>query len=308
MASAALQKIIENTVGHRIYCAPEKDAAVLRFKKEALTQPYLQLNPLSFISVLVLDVDRAGAAESWEDGMLPPPTFVAINKENAHAHIGYVLSSPVCRTDAARLKPLQFVAAIQWAYNKRVKGDLAFVGPISKNPLHPRWDVWEPSNAPTYELHELAEYVDLPQILPPRVPGIGRNCDLFEDLSKWAYRAIRDCWGPGKEDLWFSIVLNQAQALNTFNEPLAYSEYKGIARSVARYTWRKTTPDGFLQYQSNCGRLGGVASGESRRAQSVEKRIEADLLFSAGLSQRAIAERLDINQSTVSRWFRPCVH
>lgn len=307
MASAALKEIIENSVGHRIYCASEKNAAVLRFKKEALTQPFLQLNPPSFTSVIVLDVDRRGAAESWDDGMLPPPTFVVINKENAHAQIGYALSSPVCRTDAARQKPLRFVAAIQWAYNKRVSGDLAFVGPLSKNPLHHRWDVWEPANAPTYELHELAEYVELPHMVPRRLPGIGRNCDLFEDLSKWAYRAIRDCWAAGQE-LWESIVLNQAEALNTFEVPLAYSEYRAIARSVARYTWRNTTPTGFEQYQSNCGRLGGIASGVSRRERSEEKRIEAELLLSEGYSHRSIANRLQINQSTVSRWLRHSLH
>lgn len=264
--------------------------------------PYLQLNSPAFCAWIILDIDRRGAAEAWLDAGLPPPTYVAVNPANGHAQLGYALSAPVCKTDAARQKPLQYLAAIEYAYTAKCRADFGFVGPLSKNPLHDMWEVWEPANAPAYELHYLAEFVDLPKRLPLRMAGVGRNCDLFEKLRRWAYVAVRGFWGPGRGEQFEKAVLHQAEAFNVFEVPLAFSEVKGIARSVSRYVWRNTTPTGFRKVQAERGRRGGTISGEVRRAESAPKRAKASELHSRGLSLREIAELLEVDKSTVSRW------
>ncbi|WP_293779729.1 replication initiation protein [uncultured Oxalicibacterium sp.] len=300
MASAALQKHIEQNAGHFIYAANQKNYAKPMFKKEALSQPFMQLNSDSKISTIILDLDYAHSACSWEDHNLPPPTFVIVNPANQHSQIGYGLSAPVCKTEFARRKPLDYLRAIQWALTKRVRGDFNFVGPLSKNPLSADWHLWEPANCPLYELNLLAEYVELPKILPRREPGIGRNCDLFADLARWSYRAIRDFWDKSF-DIWAEAVLLKAEDLNTFPIPLAHGELKGIARSVAKYTWRYTTRSGWIKHQTTCGRLGGLASAEARRSQSDAMQLEVLELIEEGRTLSEIAFKLGVNKSTVYR-------
>jgi hypothetical protein len=302
MASAALNKIIEDNAPHRPYCANVKNAARVRALKDALEEPYLQLNSPTHQSMLVVDIDRSQAATVWMDANLPPPTYVATNGENGHAQIGYALASPVCRTEAARLVPLRFLAAVEYAYTLKAGGDFAFSGPLAKNPLHPHWRVWEPANAPTYELNYLAEFVELPKRLPSRQAGVGRNCDMFENLRSWAYSAVRAFWRTHGEAQWIEAVLRQAEMYNTFDTPLAFSELRSIARSISRFVWRNFSQSEFHQIQSERGHLGGIASGEVRRAAAAGQRTLAKKLYEEGLSKRAIATQLNVGRATIGRW------
>jgi len=302
MASAALNKIIVSNAPHRPYCANVKNAARVRPLNDALKEPYLQLNSPTHQSMLVVDIDRNQAATVWMDANLPPPTYVATNIENGHAQIGYALASPVCKTEAARLAPLRFLAAVEYAYTLKAGGDFAFCGPLAKNPLHSHWRVWEPANAPTYELNYLAEYVELPKQLPSRQAGIGRNCDMFENLRRWAYTSVKAFWRPRGEAQWIEAVLRQAEMFNTFETPLGFSELSSIARSVSRFVWRNFSPYEFRQIQSKRGQRGGIASGVVRRAASAEQRALANELFEEGLSKRAIATQLNVGRATIGRW------
>ncbi|WP_223920903.1 replication initiation protein [Aeromonas caviae] len=38
---------------------------------------------------------------------MPAPHWISVNRTNGHAHIGYMLATPVARTSAARQKPLR---------------------------------------------------------------------------------------------------------------------------------------------------------------------------------------------------------
>jgi hypothetical protein len=153
------------------------------------------------------------------------------------------------------MAPLRYLAAIEYAYIEKARADTAFTGPLAKNPHHPSWHVWEPANAPVYELGYLAYFVDLPTYRPtdlptkrlPRTPGVGRNCDLFDGLRDWSYSAVRKFWHPRGEERWRAAVRLQAEALNTFVVPLGAAEVAGIARSVARYVWRRFSPAEFLR-------------------------------------------------------------
>jgi hypothetical protein len=200
------------------------------------------------------------------------------------------------------MAPLRYLAAIEYAYIERVRADAAFTGPLAKNPLHSSWQVWEPANAPVYELGYLADFVDLPTKRLPRTPGVGRNCDLFEGLRDWAYSAVRKFWRPGGEERWRAVVRLQAEALNTFAVPLGSAEVAGIARSVARYVWRRFSPAEFREVQAVRGRRGGIASGAARLAVNEDKRASARLMTANGMSIRSIADELGVGKSTVARW------
>lgn len=308
MASAALYALVEAHAPHRPYCADEKHFARIRPKVTALGERYLQLNPPAHQAWLILDIDRLGAALAWYDADLPPPTYVAINPENSHAHIGYALSSPVCTTDAARIAPIRYLAAIESAYTEKVGADFAFTGPLAKNPLHPAWRLWEPANAPTYELSDLAEFTDLSlNILPaPLQQGVGRNCELFDKLRKWAYSAVRTYWHPDGQRSWVEVVRRQAEVLNCFPLPLSNSEVAGIARSVARYVWRRFSPAGFRELQTERGRRGAEATANlkrDRREQDIQDAISRLSVEGWKPSMRSVAKMLDCSVSTLSEGY-----
>lgn len=306
MASAALSALIEAHAPHRPYCADEKHFARIRPKVTALGERYIQLNPPAHQNWLILDIDRPGAAFAWVDADLPPPTYVAINPENGHAHIGYALASPVCTSDAGRIAPIRYLAAIERAYGLKVGADFGFTGPLAKNPLHHGWRLWEPANTPSYELSELAEYVDL-AVRPALVPvGVGRNCELFDRLRMWAYRAVRGFWRPEGLRFWMEVVRRQAEALNCFPQPLSNAEVTGIARSVARYVWRRFSPTEFRELQAERGRRGAEATAtlkRNRREQAVHDAIARLSVEGWKPSMRTVAQALGCSVSTLSEGY-----
>jgi DNA-directed RNA polymerase specialized sigma24 family protein len=99
--------------------------------------------------------------------------------------------------------------------------------------------------------------------------------------------------------------------MNTKNAPYLISEMKATARSIARYTWKNTTPSGFQAYvemthlphqQSARGKKGGIASGEARLALSSDKREQARELKAGGMTTREIGQMLGVSAMTISRW------
>lgn len=278
--SNAVRKLIEERAPKRPWSGQVKNGAHVRPLRTALSEPYIQLNPPCLAGWLIFDIDREGGALGWEDANLPPPTVAVGNPENGHAHVFYALAVPVCTSTAGRQHPLDYLVAVEYAYRQKLGADAAFTGRLAKNPVHDHWRVYEPANCPVYTLGELAEYVDLPKRLPGRREslGYGRNCSLFEDLRKWAYVAIRQYWRPGGQEMWTEACVRQAQLWNTFDhaEPLEWSEVKGIARSVSRWTWKHITPMGFRQKQAERGRLGGrprttTAGGEPWAAAGISR-------------------------------------
>lgn len=307
MTSPSLRALVESRAPNRPYCGYEKNQARIRPRETALALPYLQINYPSHISWLVIDIDEPETAFAWEDANLPVPTFVAVNKENKRPHIAYALASPVCVSNAAHTHPIRYLAAIEEAYNRKVGADAAFNGPMMKNPLNERWHLIEPANAPQYELNELAQYADLPSRLTPRPAGVGRNCDLFDSLRDWAYRAVRDYWRPGGMDAWSEAVRCRAEALNTFAKPLGTSEVAGIARSVARYVWRNITPAGFRNVQAVRGRRGALATAlvkRERREQAILETIRKLSLPGWTPSMRDVARQLGCSVSTLSSSYK----
>lgn len=249
---------------HKPYCSDNLgNGVVIRPKRTAIQKTYIQHNPPCFITSLVFDIDRTDSFFSWSDANLPTPTWIAKNRKNNHAHIGYMLATPVCITHRARQNVIEYLAKIEQAYSLALGADRGYSGLITKNPCHKAWENHIFDVQP-YELGYLADFVELKELKTDlkEISGLGRNCAMFDTVRKWAYKAIRAHRG-GSFDIWLSEVLEKCQSVNNaFLEPLPYSEVKATTKSIARYCWKK---DGysyqeFIDRQSRKGALGGKKS------------------------------------------------
>lgn len=257
----------------RPYCTDDLASGLhIRSLPHALKRVYIQANPPHLRVWLILDCDYPGAGLAWEAANLPPPSFTTVNRQNAHAHIVYGLSAPVLVDGlGARDAPMRYLAAVEGAMRVALRGDPGFSGLITKNPAHP---LWKTLVGPClgYDMGELAEYLpDLGKHAPRRradQAGLGRNCSLFDQLRRWAYAGVRQYWGGGLQgwNAWMSACNTRALVYNgDFRYPLDGREVWWVAKSVAKYTWQRFSPEGFSQWQAAQGRK----SGAVRRVGSI---------------------------------------
>lgn len=248
-------------------------------RTRARTLRYVEASPKALQSLLIVDLDHEDALMKsfWKPSAHPEPSWVSINPANGHGHVGWVLKTPLVKTDSARLAPMQFAARVETGLRDALGGDIGYSGLITKNPLHDHWETfWGPERA--YSLTELATGLgDLfPKSLPSRVAdnsGLGRNCALFNSVRLWAYSAISRYWGETAEE-WEQIAFSYALAVNQeFNVPMSYAEVKHLARSVARWTRRNITEDQTKANRSSWGKFLQSKSVEPRAANQAAKRL-----------------------------------
>ena len=273
--------------------------------------PYIQHNQPSLVTSLVFDIDRPDAFFAWSDANLPKPNWIAKNKQNCHAHVGYMLSAPVCTSHRAKQNILEYLAKIEQAYTFALGADRGYSGLITKNPCHSAWET-HISNVQPYELGYLADFVELQELKTDlkEVSGLGRNCMMFDTVRFWAYKAIRKHLSVGF-DSWYAEVLEQAKNANgAFLQPLPYSEVKATAKSVARWVWRNhaAAHAKFIERQAMKGRMGDSShGGKARSAQYSDMRQEALKLHVMGKSIKEISEYLSVHRNSVSKWIKnPC--
>jgi len=82
---------------------------------------------------------------------------------------------------------------------------------------------------------------------------------------------------------------------------LSHNEIKAIAKSVAKYTSKNFSPEGFSEWQSVQGRKGGLKKGQAKREELMDKALS---LVAGGMSQRATARELGVSQQTISNWIK----
>lgn len=304
---------------YKPFCSLGKGGKTLiRSKKHAIQYPLIQVNHVHTVQYLIFDIDAPDAYLHFFDENLPVPTWIAKNKKNGHCHVCYELKTAVCKTAHARLKPLRYLASIEYTYAKKLNADLRYTGLLTKNPVDRDWQVFLLNPAP-FELDELADYVDLETKPKPteeekkEVSGLGRNCMLFDTVRFWAYKAIREHLGSGL-DSWYQEVLEQSKIENgAFLEPLPYSEVKATAKSIAKWVWRNHHSAEFQamfsEKQARKGRKGGLASdsshgGKARSAKYSDIRQEALKLHIMGLSVTKIANQLGISRPSVYAYLK----
>lgn len=297
----------------RPYCADDlAEGLRIRSLKQALTKPYIQANPPHLRVWSIYDIDRAGGAIAWESAGLPPPSWAATNRENGHAHLVYGLSAPVLvDSPDARQRPLRYLAAVESLMRAQLSADSGFAGLITKNPSHPLWRVlYGPRTA--YELGELTEYLPgiekhIPRRRKVEEVGVGRNITVFDWLRHLAYRQIRHYKTAGARldgwNAWLSWCNCRALERNgEFSSPMDPREVWHIAKSVAKWTWRRFDIEAsdarFSRLQSERGKRGGLAKGMANEG----KRASARLMALQGMSARQIAAELDCSPQSVLNW------
>lgn len=311
---------------HKPYTKREKDSPrYIRQLSSIIAHPekvaYIQPNAPAIIFRMPFDLDRPDAGFHWEDKNLAAPNWIARNAANGHAHLCYEIAIPI-KLVVEEWKPgthaMRFLAIIEGTYRRQLDADPAYSGHFVKNPLCPRWQTRVLRTAP-YDLHELADWVELPKKLDrrkrPELDSVaGRNCYLFERLRRWAYQAVRNFWQPGGQAAFMAALDAQAVKINADIEgmwpakgPLHFPEMGDVVKSIGNWTWDHFTPAGWREYvarthtpavQARRGRLGGLAKG----AAYADRRAQALALRADGRSVREIAEALGLDKMTVIRW------
>jgi hypothetical protein len=275
----------------------------VRLLKNAIKKRYIQPNDFNSTTWLVYDIDRPTCPdEIRQDRLAPEPTVFVQNPKNQHAHLFYLLRKPVHQNDKSSQSAIRYAAAVDYGLAIKLGADLGYAGLLAKNALHQDWRVIE-TLPYAFELEDLADNVDLDLYQHKGKErteyGIGRNCMLFDDVSRWSYRAIRQGWPHF--DQWHNAVLARTEMLNCkLQKPLSYNEYKHIAKSIANWTYGRFSKAGFSKSQANKGKLGGIAKGKAYE----EKRIQAIEMSVRGNTQQAIADHLGVSRMTVSRWLK----
>lgn len=320
-------------------CSNTKDYSVIRSAPHALTHAYIQPNSPVAYSRLVFDLDwhdethphhsfpirYLAECNAWEkDLSVLAPDWIALSQEKNSAHVGYEIPTPVGCHEHARVKPQQYLAAIESALGKMLGADSGYAGVLCKNPINSTWDLYR-GHGVGRDLGELADWLDL---TPAKVKKfnreprgeVGRNVYLFDQVRFWSYDNINQYRG-GSYDVWREAVLMQSQIVNTASYDhlpvlsgrglLPFSECKAVARSVAKWTWAnhgtRTLTEAFTELQSWRGKRGAVAAAAVKRQQREAQIIEAiGQLTAKGLqpSLRNVAELAGCSNSTLAKHYK----
>lgn len=272
-------KLFEDYLPRRPYHTDDLTSGLKINKKEkAKFARLIQPNGPTHRYWMVFDLDRADAGMHWDHVGAPAPNLIARNPANGHAHLLYLLQTPIRTAMDGKTAPLRYAAAIEAGLRNRLGADRGYSGLICKNPINAHWMVhqWQ---ANPYTLDDLADYIDLTPEKAREKPvedyGLGRNCMLFDELRAWAYKAIRSQDSPDYNQ-WLNACFDRATGYNVnFTTPLDISEVKHTAKSVAKWTHRNFNRRTFDDYvarthtseiQAIRGRKGGLVGKGGRPA------------------------------------------
>ena len=173
---------------------------------------------------------------------------------------------------------MEFLAAVERGFRRRLGADPGYTGLIIKNPLHPNWRTRWMAPQP-YKLADLAGWLSAEDMRPTPAreaeAGLGRNCELFDAVRFVAYDIIVGFRDAGNRRGFVSQLHIAALTVNaTFNPPLFAGEVGHVVKSIAKWTWKnyggssgRVRPS-FSQRQAERGRW----SGEARLLPVQERR------------------------------------
>lgn len=242
-------------------------------RERALRRQYVETSPRALVAAVVIDVDRPDAVlRAFERPSDHPVPSWVVEGNRGHGHVGFWLESPVCRTDAARVDPLRYLARVTEGLRRSLDGDQAYTGLLTRNPLHDEADViWGTDKA--YSLRELGT-VHTPRQLPrkpERSSGLGRNVTMFDTARHEVY-GLHDPDQP--LDDWHRVVVQHCHAVNsTFDAalggPLPFAEVQATASSISRWTRRNFTLSK-REWHAEQGRRSGKARRAAMDARAAE--------------------------------------
>ena len=280
----------------RVHCAGQGPGGGFEDNRKrtadaAKLYPHIQVNSDWLKRYLVFDVDGADAAGRWEAAGLPPPRWEAVNPHNGHVHAAWELAVPVNLRRGFQSPAVRLAALIEAALCRALGADPSYVGLLTKNPLHPTWDVKTWPSAPS--LMDLKTALGGDRALRRARPdtaaeetGIGRSYGTFHRTRRHAYHVVGEYWEAGRLAAFEGHCQDWA-AEDTLKHhgraPVRESLTDYIGRKVAGWTWEKRNPDAFAGRQSALGARGG-RKGKGGRPRLYEPGQEPWTL--AGISRR----------------------
>jgi len=309
---------------YKTRCSYNKTAGMVRPREYAVRFPYMQVNRADMVHTLVFDLDHREHL-IWEKAGLPPPNLIVLDRNSGTCHLYYFIT-PVCTSEAARSKPIEYMKAIYKAFALVLDADKDYHGgPVSKTPGHPWWDTRELHNH-VYELGELAGYVDLERPTPwvarkeRKDNAQSRHCQLFDQLRYYAYSIVnrfRDAgtFAPFVRDLELAAEKDNNFTSRGHSANLPQSALRATVKSVSRWTWahyngNATCHRGAMQLDPDLPlpekqRLAAARTHELRQAATGKRIREAcQQLQAAGkrLTQAAIALLAGLSRQTVASY------
>lgn len=279
----------------KVKTSREKGFCTIRNKAIALSNPYIQANPLNSYEWIIIDCDYD--VLYYKD--LPvQPNYIVRNKENSRAHLYFKISA-VHNNGFSSFKAIEYYHAVRYSLTLLLKGDLAFTQTLSKNPL--AVDYWRVEHLHSYEydLSELAEYCELvPKYrlkeikkAQERAEIIGRNQTIFDCTRFEVY--------PLEEPTLEQIRAIAEQFNQSLDNPLDEKEIRHIAKSIWKYVSKPKTQEQkerFIEKQ----RERNKKSQQVRKEKAQKKKDQAFILFAnPKLKLQEIADRLEISLRAV---------
>jgi hypothetical protein len=284
------------------YCAEFLGSLKIRPKEIAVKDPYIQPNPITRAYWMVFDIDT-GLSRYWPDvPHVPTPNIEAINPENNHRHLFYMIDPAVYTLRQSRRKPLELAADVDKGLTKVLEADPGYGKLISKNPLSPQWLVWL-WHSKAWGLTELLDYIpdDIKTWKPRRkeIIGLGRNCAVFDLSRGFAYSEWRRLKFDDPARLLDAVFDYSMNINNSFSIPMMDREVHCIARSISRWTSRHMTAQGRWDWgERNRRRSLTVRQGKAAR-RSVEIKTYYD--SHPGVSRKELALIFDVSEKTIQR-------
>jgi hypothetical protein len=307
--------------------------AKYRPRDQAVLKPHIRLDGNDVRSAILIDVDRPGAADSWQDAGLPPPSWTCTNPKNGHAHLCFLLREPIFAYRTAAL-PKKLFQDTRRAINHLIGGDTAYPGIYTKSPWSSAWIVeW---NRAVYDLSELwSEWVSdgtkqhikkqscqqrnwnirHHSVESPSAPstadvdtGGGRNCMLFDRLRRYAM--IR--WSALARvplDSAIDSLVQEGHRLNyeLFSyDPLDSAEVVTTSKSVATFIQREFDPRkdrGSFRERQQLRQWRSANSKRSRTEFKIRAAIEELRGASNPISASAVAELIGLSRQAVSKGY-----
>ncbi|MQA40679.1 replication initiation protein [Rugamonas aquatica] len=309
---------------YKTRCSYNKTAGIVRPREYAVRFPYMQVNRSTMVTSLVFDLDHSYYL-IWEKVGLPPPNLSVLDRNSGTCHLYYFIT-PVCTSDAARSKPIEYLKAVYKAMALLLEADKDYhSGPVSKTPGHPWWDTRELHNH-VYELGELAGFVDLERPTPwvarkeRKDNAHSRHCQLFDQLRYYAYSIVNRYRDAGSYEQFVRDLELAAEKNNDFTSRghsanLPQSSLRSTVKSIGRWTWAHYNGNaschrGAMQLDPDLPlpekqRLAAVRTHERRQAATGERiRDACRQLQAAGerMTQAAIGLLAGLSRQTVAAY------
>lgn len=205
---------------------------------KALEKRYLQINNPAVQHSLIFDLDIDNCFYNFEKNNAPAPNIIIKNPKNGRCHYIYQLEKGIYKNQYASLKATKYAASIEAGLCNKLEADLQYVGLVAKNPYNSYWQT-EIVQDNLYDLNYLADFVDLTKSKERQNNyGLGRNCNLFDDLRNLAYRKKREY--DDYEQFFNYLYVTAVQINNNCNANnlLPGSEIKSISRSISKWCFK----------------------------------------------------------------------